>query len=74
MFLFCKPAYSRKRFLPHRALDKSYNFSLFENASEVPAQDWEKVVGTSHLFFNLAYLLFVWSHCSGSLVWRSIEH
>lgn len=56
MFLFCKPAYSRKRFLPHRALDKSYNFSLFENASEVPAQDWEKVVGTSHLFFNLAYL------------------
>lgn len=56
MFVFCKPAYSRKRFLPHRALDKTYSFSLFEHAKDVPSKDWEAIVGADSVFFNLSFL------------------
>ncbi len=56
MFTFCKPAYSRRRFLPKRELDAHYSFSLFEFAKDIPAADWEAVSGSTCNFLNRAFL------------------
>lgn len=56
MFVFCKPAYSRKRFLPHRELNKDYNFSIYENATAVPAEDWDAITKNQTVFLDRQYL------------------
>lgn len=56
MFTFCKPAYSRRRFLPKRELDATYTFSLFEYATAIPALDWDSVSGSDCNFLNREFL------------------
>lgn len=57
--MFCKPAFSRKRFLPHRYLHGDYTFSLYEDAADVPAMDWFLLAGKEHVFLNRDYLKIV---------------
>lgn len=59
MFIFCKPAYSRRRFLPKRELDATFSFSLFEYAKDIPQTDWQTVSGTVCNFLNPEFLSVV---------------
>jgi hypothetical protein len=56
MFMFCKPAFSRKRFLPNRELKQDYTFSLFEHAEDIPNIDWFLIAGKDELFLRKEYL------------------
>jgi hypothetical protein len=56
MFSFCKPVSSKKRFLPHRRLDESFTFTLFEHASALPAEEWNSAHQGQAVFFDPRYL------------------
>jgi len=59
MFSFCKPISSKKRFLPNRALNKQFSFTLFDKAKQIPAQEWDKFADKKGLFLKRDYLKII---------------
>lgn len=56
MLWLCKPVSSKKRFAPHRELDKDFSFSLYERAEQIPAQDWDELCPAGSIFLDRNYL------------------
>jgi hypothetical protein len=59
MFIFCKPASSKKRFIPFRQLNDDYSFTLFERASSIVREDWNSILKDKSLFLKSEYLELV---------------
>ena len=59
MFVFCKPASSKKRFTPLRKLNEDYSFTLFDKAENITVQDWDSVLKDANLFLQRDYLQIV---------------
>jgi hypothetical protein len=59
MFSFCKPLPSGKRFLPFREINEDYSFSLFRQAEDIPADDWDVVTSGKTTFLEREYLSVV---------------
>src|SRR5690606_38372535 len=59
MFTFCKPASSKKRFLPFREINQEFCFTLFEKAEDLPAEDWSAITGRKNIFLEKEYLQII---------------
>ncbi len=59
MFSFCKPISSKKRFLPNRAINKQFSFTLYDKAKQITPKDWDKFAEKKGPFLNRTYLKII---------------
>lgn len=59
MLALCDKIINRNKLKPHRKLFGNYNYSSFENITDVPVQDWDKGLNHGNLFLSHAYLSII---------------
>jgi hypothetical protein len=56
MLILCDKIINRNKFKPHRKLFGNYNYSSFDDISNVPIEDWGKALNQANLFLSHSYL------------------
>jgi hypothetical protein len=59
MFSFCKPVSSKKRFTPFRTVNSEYSFTLFDKASSIIAEDWDRISHSQGMFYERGFLRII---------------
>jgi hypothetical protein len=53
---FCKPASSKKRFIPRRKIDDRFYFTIYEKAADIKPYEWKSCVKDNHPFMQPEFL------------------